>query len=130
MWISFAWTTDALLALRKTCTRRNWTDDYATKFIRAYDRGESVDAYNKNPRNGGKKVGQIRLTCAPYKESMGKFPAADYENEGFMWMEEHNLKIQGLHPLDFCQQWINTNEEVWIVRFRPIRLDTSLAEVK
>jgi len=124
VWISFAWTTDALLALRKTCTRRSWTDSYAARFTRAYERGEPVDAYNKNPRNGGKTVGQIRLTCAPYKQLMGNFPAADYENEGFKWMEEKGLKIQGCDPIDFCQQWINTNEEVWVVRFKPVHLRT------
>lgn len=30
--ISFAWTTDALLAGRKTCTCRDWERDYAERF--------------------------------------------------------------------------------------------------
>ena len=125
MWISFAWTTDALISLRKTCTRRNWSDDYAAKFIRAYERGEPVDAYQRNPRNGGKKMGQIRLTVRPYKELTGKFPPSDYEAEGFKWMEEQGLLIQGVSPMEFCQDWINANEDVWVIRFQPVRLDTS-----
>jgi hypothetical protein len=121
MYISFAWTLPALQALRKTCTRRNWSDDYAARF----HKDQLVDAYGKSPRNGGKKVGVIRLTCEPYKESTSRFPASDYEVEGFKWMEEQGLFIQGLTPMEFCQDWINANEDVWIIRFKPVILDTT-----
>jgi len=30
--ISFAWTTAVLLSGHKSCTRRNWTDEYARRF--------------------------------------------------------------------------------------------------
>ena len=30
--ISFAWTTDALLQCKKTVTRRDWDDKYASRF--------------------------------------------------------------------------------------------------
>ncbi|HWP58983.1 MAG TPA: hypothetical protein VNL14_13910 [Candidatus Acidoferrales bacterium] len=55
--ISFAHTTPQLLERSKTVTRRDWTDKHAQKF-RA---GEVVQAYDKSPRCGGKRVCFIRI---------------------------------------------------------------------
>lgn len=121
MFISFAWTTPAYLSGRKTCTRRNWVDWYAAKF----HKGDLVDAYDKNPRNGGHKIGLARLTHTPYQESTSQFPPEDYEAEGFKWMEENNILIRGVTPHDFCQAWIATNELVYVVRFEPVVIDAS-----
>src|SRR3712207_3360782 len=57
MMISFAWTTPALLAGKKTVTRRDWSDDYARRFRP----GLIVDAYDQSPRRGGRKIGTIRI---------------------------------------------------------------------
>ena len=58
LWISFSWTSAALLAGHKTVTRRDWDADYARRF-RA---GREVIAYDKLPRNGGKPIARLRLT--------------------------------------------------------------------
>ncbi len=123
--ISFAWTTPALLALRKTCTRRAWDEAYAM----SWHAGDYAAAYDRLPRVGGNQQGIVRLTQKPYKERTSKWghwmTGDDYENEGFKWMEEQGLLIQGKTPLDFCQEWINSDEELWVVRFRIITMDST-----
>ncbi|MBA7547420.1 hypothetical protein ES705_39842 [subsurface metagenome] len=119
--ISFAWTTPAVMALRKTCTRRDWADRYAL----SWHAGDYAAAYNQLPRVGGKQFGIVRLTKRPYKELTSKMPADDYENEGFKWMAEQNLLIQGKTPLDFCHAWINAGEELWVVRFEIITVTST-----
>ena len=114
--ISFAWTTPALLAGRKTCTRRTWSDDYARRF----KAGEIVAAYDRGPRNGGKQVAIIRLLQTPYQERVNEAPDPDYEAEGLQWMEEQGKLIQGLPPSVFWRQWQRDNPLVWVVRFELI----------
>jgi len=46
--ISFAWTTEASLAGRKTATRRCWSEGYARRF----KSGDLVQAYDRNPSGG------------------------------------------------------------------------------
>lgn len=81
--IAFAWTTAAFEAGVKFCTRRDWDDDYATRF----HMGMVAQAWDYGPRNGGKVKGLIRLTVKPYKENTANMPDEDYENEGLGWME-------------------------------------------
>lgn len=83
--ISFAYTTPALLAGRKTVTRREWKDSWAERF----KKDEFVQAYDKDARYGGKKVAVIQLTEKPYKEELIKMPFADYEGEGFRYLDEN-----------------------------------------
>ena len=52
--ISFAWTTPALLAGRKTVTRRDWSDRYALLF----HADDFVAGYNRSPRHGGRRAFQ------------------------------------------------------------------------
>ena len=101
--ISFAWTTPALLAGRKTCTRRNWTTNYALKF----KAGEIEQAYNRNPRIGGKRVGLVRLTEDPYPELTGEAPDSDFEAEGLAWMEDNGLFIKGIKREAECLRKLN-----------------------
>lgn len=122
MYISFAWTTAAYQARRKKCTRRRWPKHYAARF----HKGDLVEAYDRNPRNGGQKVGVIQLSRDPYLERTGKFPPEDYEYEGFKWMEENGILIQGLTAKQFCSQWILADELVYVVRFEPVSIDISL----
>ena len=115
--ISFAWTTAALLAGRKTCTRRAWSEDYAKRF----KQGDLVAAYDRNPRFGGKQVATIRLTRDPYLENTADMPLGDYVHEGLNYMEEQGLKIQGQHPYDFFSAWKAMAELVWVVRFEVVK---------
>lgn len=82
--ISFGWTSDALLAGRKTATCRDWKDAYAQQF----SAGELVTAYDKSPRFGGKPIAIIRLTHAPTKGSPDEVLDDVYEQEGFAWYDE------------------------------------------
>ncbi len=115
--ISFAWTTDALLAGAKTCTRREWTDDFAKRF----HAGDLVAAYNRNPRNGGKQIATIRLTRDPYPEFLADAPEDDYAAEGLAWMERQGLLVpvggKRIVPSRFWELWKWNNPLVWVVRF-------------
>jgi hypothetical protein len=82
--ISFAWTTTALLDGRKTVTRRRWT----ARHRRLFHEGDVVQAYDKAPFQGGKRVALIRLTCDPYQERLGAMPEADVQAEGGLWEDK------------------------------------------
>ena len=114
--ISFAWTVASFQAGFKTCTRRSWDNAYAMKF----HYGMVVQAWDKLPRAGGKQVGLIRLTATPYKEGTSHIPDEDYENEGLAWMEEQGLKIRGMEPREFWEQWKAADELVYVVRFKKL----------
>ena len=109
--IAFSWTTPALLLGEKTCTRRDWNDDYARRF-RA---GELVTAYDRSPRVGSKAVGTIVLARAPYYSD--ELPEEDFEREGFAVLTELGLKVNGSKPMDVWLSWKRYPEAQWIVRF-------------
>jgi len=127
--ISFAWTTPALLARRKTCTRRDWDANYALRF----KAGELVQAYDKSARVGGKKVGVIRLVGDPFYSPL--MPDDDYEAEGLAWMEEQGLMVPvtdikskkklPMHPRRFWVAWKLQNYPLWVVRFELVNISTT-----
>jgi len=81
--ISFAWTTPAVKAKVKTCTRRDWKDDYARRF----KAGQHLSGYDKNPRMGGKPFQEVILTQDPYRERYCDVPDSDWIAEGFAYLE-------------------------------------------
>lgn len=113
--ICFAETTPALLAGAKTVTRREWRRGYAETF----NADELVQAWDKSPRNGGKKVATIRLTQTPYLEVAADIPHDDYIHEGFEYMDLHGLTLfGGKRPLEVFDAWRNDeNTNLWVVRF-------------
>jgi len=111
--ISFAWTTPAVKARRKFCTRRGWNDDYARRF----KAGQHLMGYDKLPRIGGKPFQEIVLTCAPCKEPYNQAPDADWENEGFAYLESIGAKVHGLTPREIWQTWLADDTLCWLVRF-------------
>ena len=113
MIISFAWTTPALLAGRKTVTRRDWTKAYAHRF----HAGELEQAWDRTPRIGGHQVAIIRLVFAPYPGHTGMMPKSDYEAEGFAYLEEQGLLCDGMHPRIFWQAWKAADLPLYVVRF-------------
>ncbi len=120
--ISFAWTVPALIARRKKCTRRDWNESYAAKF----HAGDLVQAYDKSPRIGGKRIGTVKLICTPYQE-----PAAavanepeDWENEGFAYLTEIGVTVHGKTPKDFWNGWLTSQYYVWVVRFEIVEIYT------
>lgn len=123
--ISFAWTTAALLAERKTVTRRECTPgDYYGRF----EKGDVLRAFNRSPRFKGEPVGYIVLTETPYKEVLSSMPADDYEGEGFGFYDENPhlipkywLKTFKDYGIDTFKQWFDlkkcSNFEMWVLRF-------------
>jgi hypothetical protein len=116
--VSFAWTTPALRALAKVCTRRNWTYEYAQRFIKAYRLESFIAAWDHLPRVGGHRVGTIKLMEEPFKQRTGDMTEQDYHDEGLEWMEAHHLLIKGIAPRDFFEGWKRLDEEVYVLRFR------------
>jgi hypothetical protein len=86
MLISFADTTGALLSGQKTVTRRRWSDRYFAQWLTAWERKRLThSAYDRLPLSGGRKVGEISLTCCPYLEKLCDFPESDLSREGGCW---------------------------------------------
>ena len=79
--MSFAWTIEPLLAGLKTNSRRFWSDSYAQKF----HKGILVQAYDKSPRCGGKRIAIIRLTAELYRQKLSKMTDEDEIKEGGLW---------------------------------------------
>jgi uncharacterized protein YqfB (UPF0267 family) len=105
MIISFAWTTDALLQGKKTVTRRDWNDEYALRFCK----GMMVDAYDKSPRIGGRKIATIKLTKEPYKQKLADMPDDHFQREGgkLYWNDKE----------DFIEAMGGEDKEYWVIEF-------------
>jgi DNA adenine methylase Dam len=110
--VSFGWTAEYLD--KKTVTRRTWKDRHAEKFIRAYHRGDRIIALDKDKRYGGKQVGWLKLSCAPYKEKLANMPENDALAEGGM--------VETV--AEFIEKYFEGDRslEVWVIRFRFIPL--------
>ena len=97
--LSFAWTTEAFLSGRKTCTRRpHWAHQYFDLWVKAWREGRRRhQAWDKNARWGGKRIGSFRLTCEPYLERLCDMPVEDLEAEGGLWdTVEEFIELQGV----------------------------------
>lgn len=117
-YISFGWTTPAILDKKKTCTRRDWDEGYARKF----KAGELVAAYDRTPRVGGHQIAVLRLTRAPYYEWAWDMPDSDWEAEGFEYLASIGAKCNGFTP---AQLWAQTRahpEHLWVIRFEVLEL--------
>ena len=118
--ISFNWTTPALLADRKHCTRRDWADDYARRF----KANEVCQAWDHQPRTGkGRKMADIRLTEKPHWEALADMPDSDYEEEGFKFFAEHpHLLPEQSGPVgtsfEYFQAWRLQPGGMWVVRLQ------------
>lgn len=110
MILTFRWTTEALLAGKKTVTRREWTDRHAAKFRE----GMIVDAWDKNPRNHGRRVARI-LVKSVTRERSGTMPREDYRNEGFAYLYG-KYGIEGASLTAF-EAWRRADVPLWVVRF-------------
>ena len=116
--ISFAWTTVAVRARAKKCTRRNWTPEYARRFFE----GQKVLGITRNYRFGGTPFAIVQLTADPCSERTGKMTEQDYEDEGLLWMERQGLLIRGIEPRLFFDNWKEENEQVFVVRFNIVEI--------
>ena len=85
MIISFWLTSKEFKARKKTVIRKDWIPTNTERWQRWFDSGKvEHDAYDNNPRLGGKKIGRIRLTKRPYLEYLRDMPIEDLIHEGGM----------------------------------------------
>jgi len=120
MIISFAWTTEALLAGRKTCTRRRWSEKHFQQWVCAWRAGRLIhDAWDKSPRASGCKVGKIRLTCEPYRERLADMPESDLAAEGGYWASKE----------EFISLFGDSQEIVTVVRFVFLKMPKHIARL-
>lgn len=122
--ISFAWTSAALLAGRKTVTRRDWDQRYAESFYV----GEHIAAYDRQPRYRGKQIATIELLQRPYLEPLAAMPDYDYDGEGWSYYAEHpearpkTILGQRVDDTTFTRagfdRWQRSGGSLWVVRFR------------
>lgn len=111
--ISFAWTTPAVVARRKTRTRREWSENYARKF----KAGSICQGYDKGPRVGGKPIHLIRIMRDPWIQNTSELTECDFESEGFQYMAEQGFKIKGQDLYAFFDQWIDAAIDLYVVDF-------------
>ena len=113
MIVSFAWTTDAFMADRKSRTRREWNECHARQVIP----GKTlIQAYDKIPIAGGKQIG-LAITVVIKYEDVSLMPEEDYEKEGFAYMEEKGLKIWGKEPRQAFDEWREAGGMYWVLDF-------------
>jgi hypothetical protein len=125
MILSFAWTTDVLLAGKRTCTRRVWSERTARAWVNAYQ-GDAPkatcpfrdrlihSAWNKcSFMKGAKKIADIRLTHLPYQERLADMPESDLDAEGGLWASLD----------EFINLFGSPDTVVWVVRFELARSD-------
>lgn len=125
--LSYAYTTEALLAGVKFRTRRRWSRRYALSFHGA----EVEQAWNRSPRVGGFYLGDVQLTADPFEQRTGQMTEEDYSIEGLAWMEDHGLMVPvstpggppaPMQPREFFEKWREENETLWVVDFVPVKL--------
>jgi len=121
--ISFGWTTPALLAGVKTVTRRDWAPQHAAKF----KAGMLVDAWNTSPRNvrgDPHKIATIRILASPYIENTAEALESDFEAEGFYYLAQRGLRIDGLTPDTLWNLWHlpAAAHDLYVVRFELVEV--------
>lgn len=110
--ISFAWTTEALLAGKKTVTRRWWKKCPLKP-------GDLVQAYNKSPRFGGKRVAIIKIVSVR-EEPLFDITYDELNKEGGLWPTTYDFIDQFLkgHPRA-CK-----DDYVWRIEFELVSKET------
>jgi len=111
MILSFGYTADRLH--QKTVTRRNWKERHVKQFIKSFREGKLVDAYDKSPRNGGKKIAILRLTAEPYQEKLEDMPESEVALEGYPELSKQEFIDKFFGNFD-------TTQPLWVVRFAVI----------
>lgn len=114
--ISCAWTTPAVEARIKTCTRRGWPASYAKQF----HKGDMVQLYDKLPRCHGKLICLARLTADPELQLSSKAPNMDWIAEGFQYLSSIRATVNGFTPEQLWKQWHDNPELLWVIRFEYI----------
>ncbi len=118
MWISFNMTTEAIVKRAKTCTRRSWKASHAAKF----KKGDQVDAYDKRPQWGGRKIAVIELLEDPKKSRYCDVGTQDWIEEGFDYMSRRKLLVGKEKPAEIFARWCEDTSYCYVIRFKIVRL--------
>lgn len=119
MIVSFAWTTAALRAGAKTCTRREWKPSHA----RHFREGMKVEAWDHSPRTrDGRKVATIRVTTAPELQSTAQILDSDWEAEGFAWITKFGTPDDAKLARAIWDAWHARPRVLYVMRFELISL--------
>jgi hypothetical protein len=110
LFVSFGYTYNELENCGKCVTRRDWKDSHAQKFIKAYQKGLLIRAFDKDPRYRGVQTGWLKLTVAPYQEALADMPEGDVALEGFPELSKEKFLSQFFKKTDLLKP-------VWVVRF-------------
>ena len=109
------WTADAYLAGVKSVTRRDWKPSHAAKF----KPGDVVRVLDKGRRSGGMPIGELKVISCIYESTLDA-PMTDWTDEGFQWMTDHGLMVNGHEPFLFWRSWQLSPKELWTLRFRAL----------
>ncbi len=121
MIVSFAWTTPALRAGAKTCTRREWKPSHA----RHFREGMKVDAWDHLPRarvRGAQHVATIRVVEPPELQSTAQIPDSDWEAEGFAWLTRFGTAEDAKLARAIWDAWHARPRVLYVMRFQLIGL--------
>lgn len=120
--ISFAWTTPAIRAKRKTVTRRDWDMDYGPRF----KKGDEITAYDRSPRAGGKPIARLILTDNARYEPDSFAPDSDYEGEGFDFLADIYRNGAPAYRVTTSREsfdtWRKAGGWSWVIRFEVIEV--------
>lgn len=116
--ISFGWTTPALLAGEKTCTRRDWTPGHAARF----KAGELVAAWNALPRVVSKQPRQVATVRIESVRWSNEYPDEDFEKEGFKYLDGLGITINGVRPTALWRAWRRQKPYFFVVRFQLVEV--------
>jgi hypothetical protein len=107
--ISFGKTANLVVEGKKTSIRKRWSKRYAQYFIKRYEQGIPVAAFDKDKKSGGSQLGWLKLTEKPYSQLLLEMPPKDVIAEGFPKYTKEQF-IDKFFDGDALQ-------EVWVVKF-------------
>jgi hypothetical protein len=124
MILAFSKTTEALLAGRKSVTRREWGDRHYENVKRKFDdataKGEPfhMQAWSASPHRGGKQIGKVVITSLT-REPTRDIPDSDWEAEGFEYMEHNGIDVGPDQAcVELWNQWRSDQDKITtVVRF-------------
>lgn len=134
--ISFAATSEALLAGAKTRTVRAWKHRYARQQMLSSAHPQlhriPMKAYDRRPRFGGKQLGIIEVVgfrlVEPDRDARGtlRWPDALYyeaarEAEGLAWMEERGLLCEGKAPRAYYEGILRAADWLYVLDFELVQ---------
>lgn len=122
MIVSYAWTTAALVLGQKTATRRDWSPRTVALVRRAIDRGDTVAAYDKSARFGGREIAMLR-PASVCSEVASDAPYADWAAEGFHVLQAIGQEFErGCSALDVWAYWRCSGFSHSVFRFEVLAL--------